>query len=73
MRTLPNELIYSARRMLDEPFYEHWLKQAREDSLARLASADGHEALIAVKMWHQAVEEIDTAVRRAARTKESDV
>ena len=57
----------SARRVLDEPWFGRWLKEAKQDTLDRLRRAETHEDLLRAQAWHQAVDDLEAAVRRAAK------
>jgi hypothetical protein len=58
------ELAASAERMAREPFYLAWLDRARSDTFAKLATAKTHEDLLRAQAWHQAVDDLVTAVRK---------
>lgn len=68
MRELTDRMKDSARRLADEPFFDHFLADARQTALDKLFSATTHEDLLRAQAWHHAVEEFETAVRKAART-----
>lgn len=57
----------SAERIWREPFFKAWVKQANKIALDKLRGARTHEDLLRAQAWHQAISELETAVRKAAK------
>ena len=57
----------SARRIAGEAFFQRWLTEAKQTTLDRLRAAGTHEDLLRAQAWHQAVDDLETAVRRASK------
>lgn len=63
----PDDYKDSARRVAGEAFFQRWLTEAKRETFDRLARAETHEDLLRAQAWHQAVDDLETAVRRAAK------
>lgn len=57
----------SARRIAGEAFFQRWLTEARQRTSDLLQGAKTHEDLLFAQAWHQAVDDLETAVRRASK------
>lgn len=63
----PDEKAESAKRILAEPFFRVFLKEAQEKTLAMLSRATTDDERLKVQARHQAHEELSSAVRKAAK------